>query len=142
MRILRDFHQFWVELEDLSNREELVSLKEQYHKSYLEIWWRCLQGFGILSIIVLILGLSIFNQKDQTAIIFPLIALIIWFIVDQIIENNKKLTEIVIIFFSFINGIIMTHEGLRYNQYRFHEDWLIFYSVFLVTSVAACFHWK
>ena len=37
LRIFKDFYQFWVELEDLSNREELVSLKEQYHKSYLEI---------------------------------------------------------------------------------------------------------
>ena len=69
-------------------------------------------------------------------------ALIIWFIVDKVIERNKDLIEIVLLILWLINGVIITHEGLQYNEYRFHEDWLIFYSVYLITSVAACFHWK
>ena len=144
LRIFRDFYNFWIELEDLSNRKELITIKEKYHKSYLEICWKCQQGFGIFSIISLILFILIFQDKskDRTVVVFPLMALIIWLIIDQIIEYNKNLIEIVIFFFFLINGIIFTHEGLQYNEYRFHEDWLIFYTVYLVTSIATCFHWK
>ena len=39
-RFFRDFHNFCIELEELTNKQEIKNLRDQYYKSYLEIGWR------------------------------------------------------------------------------------------------------
>ena len=75
-------------------------------------------------------------------IIFPSIGLVVILLVDQAIEKNKKLIESIFCIYILLIELIMTHEGLQYEEYRFHETWLIFYSVYLIISIATWFHWK
>ena len=70
-------------------------------------------------------------------------ALIVGSIADYIISKNTKLIEFIFLFFTILNGIMVTHEGLHYKEYRFHETWLLFfYSMYLIVSIATCFRWK
>ena len=75
-------------------------------------------------------------------VIFPSVALAVILLVDQAIERNKILIENIFFFYILLIGIIMTHEGLQYDEYKFHETWLVFYSVYLIISIATWFHWK
>ena len=75
-------------------------------------------------------------------IIFPLIALTVGMITDHIVSKSSNRIEFVFLFFTVLNGMIITHEGLQYTEYRFHETWLLFYSLYLVISIATCFRWK
>ena len=128
----------------LQKSKELQKLKEYYHAQYVEIWWTTLVEFAILFGILEVI-LILYVQKDtaeKSSIIFPLLGMNILLIANQMILKDKKLTEYALLFLISVSGIIITYEGLQYKEYRFHEVWLAFYSVFLVLSIAACFKWK
>ena len=124
--------------------KELQKLKEFYHAQYLEICWNGILDFSIMMITFQIFVI-LFIQKDtveKSAIIFPLSAMIVLVVVNQIFSKNNKLIEYTFFFQIFTIGIIISQEGLQYKEYRFHETWLVFYSMFLIVSIATCFRWK
>ena len=141
--MLRDFLKFWNELGELTNKEEIKNLKEQYHRSYLDIGWRSIWGIGVMAWTLqsFILLLS-FKLSSMKMIIFPISGIILLIVVDQIIQRNKNLIESIFFYLNIIQGIIITHEGLHYSEYRFHEIWLVYYMSYLLVGVATWFKWK
>ena len=124
--------------------KELQKLKEYYHAQYVETWWIGIFEFGIM-VLILQIFMILFIQKDtieNSAIIFPLAIIIVGVVVNQILSKNKNLIEYAFFFQKLIWGIVATYEGLQYKEYRFHETWLVFYSMFLIISIATCFKWK
>ena len=119
-------------------------LKEHYHALYVETWWISITEFTIMAMIIQAI-IILFIQKDtveKSAIIFPLFGLIIMAVVNQILSKDKMLIEYAFFFLILLGGVIIDYEGLQYKEYRFHESWLIFYSMFLIISIATCFRWK
>ena len=119
----------------LTDKEEIKFLKEQYNIVFLEIGWRSIWGFWELIWIfqVFILMFS-FDFRYMKLAIFPLSAISVLLFVDQIIQLNKSIIDNMFLCLNLLQGIIITHEGLHYNEYKFHETWLIYY-VFLVLSL-------
>ena len=144
LNLLSEFYSFWKDLDDLSRNKELQKLKEHYQTHYLSICWRGYAQLAIISILLQILFILLFQnqQSDRSLIIFPLMALFVGMIADHIISKNTKRIEFIFLFFTILNGIMVTHEGLQYKEYRFHETWLLFYSMYLIISIATCFRWK
>ena len=128
----------------MTDKKEIQDLKEKYHKAYWEIGWKAFRGLWIVSWILQVLFILIFRAHVTSIemIIFPSVALVVILLVDQAIERNKILIENIFFFYILLIGIIMTHEGLQYDEYKFHETWLVFYSVYLIISIATWFHWK
>ena len=103
--------------------KELQNLKEYYSSQYLEVWWNGYTEFASLSLILQIM-LILFSQANtfnKSAIVIPLVSLTIVLAVNQIVNKYKILIEYIFIFLTFINRIMITHEGLVYKEYRFHE---------------------
>ena len=73
---------------------------------------------------------------SKQIVIFPSVELVVILLVDQAIERNKILIENIFFFYILLIGVIMTHEGLQYDEYKFHETWLVFYSAYLIISIA------
>ena len=57
-------------------------------------------------------------------------------------KNNHKVIEYVFFIFLLFDGIDIAYEGTFFNEYKFYEIWLLYYSIFLIISIASCFQWK
>ena len=143
-KFFRSFYTFWRELEELTEMKEIHNLKENYHQSYWEIGWKAFRGLWIISCVLQVLFILLFRAHvtNKEMIVFPSVALVVILLVDQAIERNKSLIENIFLVYILLIGIIMTHEGLQYDKYKFHETWLVFYSVYLIISIATWFHWR
>ena len=81
-------------------------------------------------------------QQHSTVIIVPLGVLIVLFAIDLCIQIKNELIEYVFMTILIFQGLYITYESLFYQEYQFHEIWLIFYCIFLLISISCCFHWK
>ena len=142
-KLFRNFYKFWGELHMLTDKEEIKVLKEQYNKVFLEVGWRSIWGFGeLVWIFQTFILLFSFDFKYMKLAIFPLSAMSMLLIIDQVIYLNKSRIENMFFCLSLLQGIIITHEGLHYSEYKFHETWLVYYMTYLLTGIATWFRWK
>ena len=103
--------------------------------------------YSIFAITVIILQIVFIlfvqsNTTDKSTAAVPFTAFVVGTIVDYIVSQNNVFIEYAFLFFTLFNGILITHEGLNYKEYRFHETWLVYYSLFLIVSISTCFRWK
>ena len=81
-------------------------------------------------------------QQHSSAIFVPLGVLMVLFIIDLCVKIKNELIEYVFMTILIVQGFYITYESLFYQEYQFHEIWLIFYCIFLLISISCCFHWK
>ena len=123
LNLFRDFHKFWIEFEELTNKQEIKKLRDQYYKSYLEMGWRACWGFGTLACFFHIIFILLFRyiSTDRSMIGFPFFALVILLVADQAIQRNRMQIEHIFFFYILFQGIIIAHESYQFNHDRFHE---------------------
>ena len=140
LNLSKSFFEFWRDLEDLSKNDKLREMRNYYHKLFLSICWNTFFSFYV--IYLLLWSLMGLIQQHSNAMLVPLGVLIILLIIDLCIHIKSKLIEYVFMIILIIEGFYITYESLFYQEYQFHEIWMIFYWTFLLISISCCFHWK
>ena len=51
-------------------------------------------------------------------------------------QISKSHIETVLFYLTIIEVFIISREGLHYNEYKYHETWLIYYMIYLLTGIA------
>ena len=72
----------------------------------------------------------------------PLTTLFWLIVIDLFAQIRFELIEYTFMIILIIEGLYITFEGSFYNEYRFHEIWLMFYWTFIIISISCWFHWK
>ena len=119
-------------------------MRDHYHEMFLKAWWKVFYRFTVNFIILVFIWIFLFsNIKTISVEIYkPFAILLILFIINKLIEIKINLVEYSFQIMLIFDGISITLESMNFESFRFYEIWLIFYSIYLIMSIACCFHWK
>ena len=142
---IRSFLQLWRELEELQDNKEIKFMSSFYYNYYWKACWNFVFSFGITLLAILWWWIYIFEDhfkeiQSMKYIIPGFIILII--VIDILIKMHKYLTEIVLFGYLIVLGIDIIYENLWFEEYRYHEVWIIFDWAYIILSIALCFKWK
>ena len=140
LKFLSDFYGFWKVLEELSQNDQLKEKRIHYHKSFLSTCWNAFYSFYVVFLIVSIVCWLLNHQFN--VVFAPLTTLFLLIIIDLFAQIRFELIEYTFMIILIIEGLYITFEGSFYNEYRFHEIWLMFYWTFIIISISCWFHWK
>ena len=142
---IKIFISLWRELDQLQSKNELKVMKTHYHKTFVRTCWNYLFSFGVVLLLILLVCVLTFQEQVKEIQYIQFIIpgfIIVLFIIDIIIKMYNQLIEYVLFGYLVLFGLNVVYENLWFEEYRYHEIWIIYDCAYMLLWIAFWFKWK